>query len=196
MTTYIAIALVVSLVASAPQTGKPADADLKELSTYTLTMDTLGKVDRAMRAAIAEFKKDPKFQEVQRLEEELETLRKKDDPTEAEQQRIETIERRIEELESQLTAMRMNDAGTISDMVSAIQTEPRLATALQREGLAPREFAKFMLAMFQAGFAAGLQKAGLLKTTPEGINPANIKWVLEHEEELKKLQAAWVPEKK
>jgi hypothetical protein len=28
----------------------------------------------------------------------------------------------------------------------------------------------------------------MLKETPEGVNPANIKFVLEHEEDLKKLQ--------
>ena len=196
MTSYAALVLVVSLTVSVPQAGKPLDPDLKELSTYTLTMDTLNKADRAMRAAMAEVKKDPKFQEVQKLKAELEAIQKKDDPTEAEQTRAETIERRIDELEEQVTPMNMKDASTISEMAASIQKEPRVANALQREGLAPREFAKFMMAMIQAGFAAGMQKAGMLKTTPEGTNPANIKWFLEHEAEIKKLQAAWDGEKK
>jgi hypothetical protein len=196
MTTSCALALVVSLAMPAAQSPKPMDADLKELSAYTLTIDTLNKVDRAMRGVMVEMKKDAKFQELQRLQGELDALKKKDDTTEEEDRRIETLGLRIEELESEANPLRMNDAATISEMAAMIQKEPRLAGALQREGLTPREFSKFMLAMIQAGFAAGMQKAGLLKTTPEGTNPANIKWVLEHEAALKKMQEAWGAEKK
>jgi hypothetical protein len=196
MTTCCAFAIALSLAAPAAQTRASADADLKELSTYTLTMDTLNKVDRAMRAMMVEMRKDPKVQEVERLKAELETLKKKDETTEEEDRRMETLGLRIEELESAASPLRMNDAANISEMAANIQKEPRLAGALQREGLAPREFSKFMLAMMQAGFAAGLQKAGMLKTTPEGTNPANIKWVLEHEAELQKLQQSWGSEKK
>jgi hypothetical protein len=196
MTTYCALALVVSLAAPAGQAPSPGDADVKELSTYILTMDTLNKVDRVMRAVMVEMKKDPKVQELQRLQNELEALRKKDQTTEEEDRRLETLGLRIEELESEASPLKMNDAATISEMAAMIQKEPRMSAALQRESLAPREFSKFMLAMFQAGFAAGLQKAGLLKTTPEGTNPANIKWIIEHEADLKKMQDAWNPEKK
>jgi len=196
MTTCCVLAITLSLAAPALQTRGPADADLKELSSYTLTMETLNKVDRAMRAMMAEMRKDPKFQEIERLKAELTALKKKDETTEEEDRRMETLGLRIEELESDANPLRLNDAGTISEMAAGIQKEPRLAAALQREGLAPREFSKFMLAMLQAGFAAGMQKAGLLKTTPEGTNPANIKWVLEHEAELQKLQQSWAPDKK
>ena len=196
MTTPGALALVVSLAMPAAQSPKPMDADLKELSAYTLTTDTLNKVDRAMRGVMVEMKKDPKFQELQRLQGELDALKKKDETTEEEDRRIETLGLRIEELESEASPLRMNDAATISEMAAMIQKEPRLAGALQREGLTPREFSKFMLAMIQAGFAAGMQKAGLLKTTPEGTNPANIKWVLEHEAALKKMQESWGGETK
>jgi hypothetical protein len=195
MTTSCAFALVVSLAVPAFQAAKPADADLRELSTYTLTLDTLNKVDRAMRGMMVEMRKDPKFQEIQRLQAELEALKKKDETTEAEDRRVETLGQRIEELESEASPLRMNDAATISEMAAGIQKEPRLAGALRREGLTPREFSKFMLAMLQAGFAAGMQKAGLLKTTPEGTNAANIKWVIEHEADLKKMQTGWAPDK-
>jgi len=195
MTTCCALVMALSLALPAWQTGNAAEADLKELSTYTLSMETLRKVDRAMRAAMAEMRKDPKFQEVEKLKGELEALKKKDDRTEEEDRRIEMLEQQIHELESAASPVKMNDAATISEMAANIQKEPRLAGALQREGLTPREFSKFMLAMMQAGFAAGIQKAGLLKTTPEGTNPANIKWVLDHEAELQKMQQAWNPDK-
>jgi hypothetical protein len=196
MTSVAAFALVVSLTAPATSAQKPIDPDLKEMSTYLLTMETLNKVDRAMRSVIVELKKDPRFQESERLEAELEKLRAKEEPTEADEKRIEAIEQRQEELEKTANPVNWNNAKTLNEMAAAVQKFPPLMNALQREGLSAREFSKFMLGMIQAGFAAGMQKAGLLKTTPEGTNPANIKWVLEHEAELQKMQAAWGPEKK
>jgi predicted RNase H-like nuclease (RuvC/YqgF family) len=191
-----ALAIALPLALGSPQrTAAAADPDLKELSTYTLSMDTLNKVERAMRAMMIEMQKDPKFQEMERAKAELATLKAKEETTDADDKRIEALEARIETLEND-GPLNMNNAQTISEMAAAIQKEPRMTAALQREGLTPREYAKFMLAMLQAGFAAGMQKAGLLKTTPEGTNPANIKWVLDHESELKALQDAWEPEKK
>lgn len=181
-------------VASPSQTSKASgNADLKELSTYTLSMDTLNKVDRAMRTFAVEMKKDPRFQEATKLEAEMKALEKKfqeTEPTEADQKRIEAIEARLDALKDD-GSLNMNDAQTISDMAAKIQKQPAMVAALQREGLTTRDFAKFTMAMLQAGLAAGLQKAGMLKETPEGTNPANIKWILEHEAELAKMQKAW-----
>src|SRR4029079_6753395 len=162
---------------------------------YTLSMDTLNKVDRAMRALMVEMQKDPKFQELERAKAELATLKAKEETTEADDKRIEALQARIETLE-QDGPMNMNNAKSISDMAAEIQKEPRMTAGLQSAGLTTREYAKFMLAILQAGFAAGMQKAGLLKTIPEGTYPANIKWVNDHEAELKAMQEAWTPEKK
>jgi len=181
-------------VATPSQSGKAGgNADLKELSTYTLSMDTLNKVDRVMRTFAVEIKKDPRFQEATRLEAEMKALEKKfqdAEPTEAEQKRFEAIEARLDALKDD-GSLNMSDAQTISDMAAKIQKYPAMVSALQREGLNTRDFAKFTMAMLQAGLAAGLQKAGMLKGTPEGTNPANIKWILEHEAEIAKMQKAW-----
>jgi hypothetical protein len=194
MTTLVAAALIVSSATSAALGQKPLDPDLKEMSTYVLTMDTLHKVDRAMRSFIAAAQKDPRYQEQQKLEAELAQIKAKEEPTEADEKRMAAIEERLESLEKG-SGMSWNNANTISEMAAEVQRQPLMAASLQREGLSAREFSKFMLGMIQAGFAAGLQKAGLLKTTPEGTNPANIKWVLEHQAELEKLQASWGPKK-
>lgn len=194
MTTFVAAALFVCLAVPAVPAQKPLDPDLKELSTYVLTMDTLNKVDRAMRSFIAAAQKDPRFQEQQKLEAELKQIKAKEEPTEADEKRMEAIGQRLEALEN-AGGLSLNNANTISEMAAEVQKQPLMAAALQREGLTAREFSKFMLGMIQAGFAAGLQKAGMLKTTPEGTNPANIKWVVEHEAELQKLQASWDPKK-
>ena len=187
-------ALAISLLAAPPQAAKArADADLKELSTYTLSMETLHKVDRAMRSFAAEMKKDPKVQEVAKLEADIKALEKKfedTEPTDADQKRLEDMQEKLEALKDD-GPLKMNDAQTISDMAAQIQKFPPMAAALQREGLTPRDYAKFTLAMLQAGLAAGFQKAGLLKELPEGTNPANVKWILANEAELAKMQKAW-----
>ena len=189
-----ACALAISLLASPSQAARSrADADLKELSTYTLSMETLHKVDRAMRTFAVEMKKDPKYQEAMKLEADIKALEKKfqeTEPSDADQKRLEDMEARLEALKDD-GSLNMNDANTISDMAAKIQKFPPMVSALQREGLTAREYAKFMMAMLQAGLAAGFQKAGLLKELPEGTNPANVKWILANEAELAKLQKDW-----
>ena len=196
MNTLCALAIVVSLVPALPPQSAAAkarsDADMKELATYTLTMDTLNKVDRVIQRVTAEMKKDPKVIETTKLKAELKALTDKDDTTEAEDKRMETIRERLEALESDdNNSMSVGDGQDLNAMAAKIQALPAAASALRAEGLSAREFSKFMVALLQAGLAAGLQKSGLLKTTPEGTNPANIKFMLEHEAELQKMQKAW-----
>jgi hypothetical protein len=185
-------ALAIALSVSPSQAPKlVADADLRELSTYTLTMDTVNKVARVNVALLELAKQDPRYAEEAKLKQEMETLRKKDEPTEADEKRMEVIAARLEvldEQENKNNPMNLNDAKNLDQMAAQIQAFPPMASALRKEGLTAREYSKFLLAILQSGFAAGLQKAGLLKETPEGVNPANIKFVIEHEEELKKLQ--------
>jgi hypothetical protein len=54
--------------------------------------------------------------------------------------------------------------------------------------MSAREFSKFTLAMFGAALAASLQKSRMLKELPKEVNPDNVKFVLEHEAELQRLQ--------
>ena len=197
MNTLCALAIVVSLVPALPPQSAAAkvrsDADMKELASYTLTMDTLNKVDRVIQRVTAEMKKDPKVIETTKLKAELKALTDKDDTTEAEDKRMETIRERLEALESSddNNSMSVGDGQDLNSMAAKIQALPAAASALRAEGLSAREFSKFMVALLQAGLAAGMQKAGLIKTTPEGTNPANIKFMLEHEAELQKMQKAW-----
>jgi hypothetical protein len=198
MTTLCALAIAVSLVPAPPSQSQAAakarsDADMKELATYTLTMDTLNKVDRVIQRVTAEVKKDPKVIETTKLKAELKALTDKDETTEAEDKRMETIRERLEAIESSddNNSMSVGDGQDLNAMAAKIQALPAAASALRAEGLSAREFSKFMVALLQAGLAAGLQKSGLLKTTPEGTNPANIKFMLEHEAELQKMQKAW-----
>jgi chorismate mutase len=192
-----AIALLISSTAHAQAGRRPAaaaDPDLKELEAYTLTMDTLNKIDRANRAMIAALQKDPKYAERIKLGQELAALKKKSETTEADDKRIEDIEARIEKFDE---ANQKDDgpSNTLSDIERKINAMPGMAAALKQEGVTARDYAKFTMAVVQAGFALGAkqmtEKMGKPFTMPEGLNPANIKFVQEHEADIKKLQQTY-----
>jgi hypothetical protein len=165
------------------------DADAKEIASYRLTMDAVKKMEVAMRAAAEEAKKDPKYQELGRMEAELDALKDKEGPSEADQARIEELSTKHDQLEKQLEGPGLfNDADSLDEMEQAVRKQPLLSGALAKAGMAPREFAKFTFAMLGAGMAAGMQKAGLLKELPKEVNAENVKFILEHEAELQKLQ--------
>jgi hypothetical protein len=165
------------------------DADAKEIASYRLTMDAVNKMGVAMRAAAAEAKKDPKYQELGRIETELQTLQKKEEPTDADQARIEELSTKREQLKKELEGPGLfNDASTLDEMEAAVRKQPLLDGALAKAGMPPREFAKFTFAMIGASFAAGMQKSGMLKELPKEVNAENVKFILEHEAELQKLQ--------
>jgi hypothetical protein len=190
-TVLLALSLPLAMPSQTAKTG--GSADLKELSTYMLSMDTLNKVDRAMRTFAVEMKKDPKVQEAMKIEADIKALEKKfqeTEPSDADQKRLEDLEAKLETLKDN-GSLNMSDANTISEMAAKIQKFPPMVTALQREGLTARDYAKFMMAMLQAGLAAGFQKAGLLKEMPEGTNPANVKWIIANEAELARMQKSW-----
>jgi hypothetical protein len=190
MMTLCTLVLALTLAPAQAAPKLVADPDLREMSTYTLTMDSVNKVERINRAMYDALKQDPRYAEQIKLQKERDALRKKDERTEAEDTRVEEIDARLEVLEERdKSPLDLNDAKDITQMAAKFQAFPPLTAALRKEGMSARDYAKFFLAMLQAGFAAGLQKAGLLKQTPEGVNPANITFVLEHEAELKKLQA-------
>ena len=186
---------IATVIASAPltlgaQEMTHDDADSREIASYRLTMEAVDKMGVAMRAAAEEARKDPRREELGRIESELETLRKKEEPSEAEQARIEQLSSKQTELENQVERPGLfNDANTLDDMEQAVRKEPLLSAALAKAGMPPREFAKFTFAMLGGSFAAGMQKAGMLKQLPKGVNAENVKFILEHEAELQKLQA-------
>ena len=87
------------------------------------------------------------------------------------------------------------DAQTLSDMEKKINSMPVMAGALKQEGMSAREYAKFTMAMMQAGFAVvGKQMSAKMNKpfqVPEGINPANITFFEQHQADFKKLEESY-----
>src|SRR4051812_4898740 len=153
MYTLCALAIALSLAPAQAAPKMVADADMRELSTYTLTMDTVNKVARITKGIEDTMKQDPKYAEQLKLKKELEALRQKDDRSEAEDKRVEDIQARLATLEEQTKSpLDMNNASNLPEMAASIQRFPPLNNLLRQEGMTARDFSKFMLAMIQAGF--------------------------------------------
>jgi predicted RNase H-like nuclease (RuvC/YqgF family) len=193
------------VVATSTPLVAQSKADEKELAAYTLTLPTLKKVVAAMRAMSQEMMNDPKYQQlmkfdeqIEALEKELEPLQAKDEPTEADEAKMESlleqIEKARERKEQAEEAMStdspgMNNAQTLDDMERAFAQIGPMARALKREGLSPREYAKFTMAMLQAGMIHGFSQGKVdYAKLPAGVNPANVKFIAEHKAELDAMQ--------
>jgi hypothetical protein len=185
--------VVALLVISVPgilaaQGAQLAAADARELASYRLTMETVRKVQAATRTMIAELRKDPKFQQQLKMETEIEALRKKDQLTGAEEERLAALEDEKERLEES-SELNLGSATSLDEMEAGVKKSPIVANALQQAGLSPREYGTFIMAMIQASMVAGFKKAGMIKELPKDVNPENVKFVEEHEAELKAMQA-------
>ena len=180
-------------------------ADEKELAAYTLTLPTLKKVAAAMRAMSEEMMNDPKYKQLMKfdeqidaLEKQLEPLQAKDEPTAADEAKMESLSEQIqkareskEQAEEAMSAgtANMNNAQTLDDMERSIAQVAPMARALKREGLSPREYAKFTLAMLQAGMIHGFSQGKVdYAKLPPGVNPENIKFIADHKAELDAMQ--------
>lgn len=171
--------------------GAQADADARELAAYRLTMAAVRQVDAVTDAIYAEMRKDPKFQEYARLNAQVEALEAKEERTEAEDERLEQLRERLDALESEQAGEEDDTIETLSDMEAMLTRTPAMARGLRAAGMAPREYAKFMLTMLGASLAAGLKKEGMLAALPQGVSAENVKFVEEHEAELTAVQKKW-----
>jgi hypothetical protein len=188
----IAIATAVCLLTLAARAGaqiRPAarpDPDMAELAAYRLNTATLQKVTVAMQAFQAALEDDPKYKRYMAAQHELEALEQKENRSEADERRIEALE---QELEKESKDMDGGDAGTLGDMERSIARMPYMPDALARAGLTPREYAKFSLAMLQAGMVAGMKKSGMMKEMPPGVSAENVQFMIDHEKEIAALTA-------
>ena len=185
--------LILLLTSSVPATAQTLTADQKELASYTLTMPTVRKTAAALQRFQEIAAKNPKLQQAAKIRAEIDLLEQKDTLTAAEEARLEKLLAQAEALDEEIDReVGLNANGSIDDIVARIERQPEAKAALTKEGLTPRDFAKTLLTLLQAAMIQGFSQGGKVDMAklPPGVNPANIKFVEEHEAELKKLQAA------
>jgi chromosome segregation ATPase len=203
---FLILLATVLMISAATVSSRAADAgaDEKELAEYKLTMPVLKKTVAALRFAIEEAKKDPKYQPLLKLEKELETieaqieqLQSKNEPTEAEQARLEKLNERADQLRTEKEKLEEKLEGenpvganqSLSDMEQTIRKFAPLARGLEHESLSPREYSKFFLVMAQAGLVHGLSQGKVdYAKLPPGVNPDNVRFFAEHKAEIDAMQ--------
>ena len=191
--TVVSVVLTTTVSALDAQGSGLSPADTKEIASYTLTMDAMRKYEATLRAYTNEMKKDPKVQKLMKLQAEVAALKKKDEPTDADQERITALETQVETLEEQLDDADIGalfNSNSISEMADMAAKAPRFSVALRSAGFKPREYAVFAMALFQASMYAGMKKSGVLKDKdiPKHISRAQLKFVEDHEAEFKAMQ--------
>src|SRR5258706_10379984 len=186
----LAIAATLLLAATAaaqPRRATQGDPDLTELAAYRLTTATLQRVIVVADAFGQALQSDPKYRSFIAAQKELKALQAKDEPTPADAQRMEALEEQLEQMSDAIDGG--GDAQTLADMERKIAAMPHMAEALAKASLSPREYAKFNLTLIQAGFVAGMKKAGQLRQLPRGVSMENVQFVIDHEKELAELGA-------
>ena len=168
-------ALLVLAPAPAAAQGNAADADTREVLAYRLTMPKLRQLNEFLEDLHRQQEADPAYQAVLKKKKELEALNAKEELTEAEQERMAQLEAEIEEAE-QAEEMPEEEDQSLSAMVERMAADPRIAGALKRAGLAPREAATLQLAFFQAAFAVGMLESGVIKKIPKEANTENVRF--------------------
>ena len=180
MMRFLRIFLVCACVVVAATSGfaQGASADEKELAAYTLTMPTLNKAVAVMRSMAKEMMQDPNYQQAMKIDKQIEgveaevaKLEAKNEMTEAEGKKLEALNEQLEKLQSQKDQIEetidtdnpmSSNPKTLTEMEQNIGKVPAFARVLEREGLSPREYSKFMLALLQAGIVHGMSQGKLV----------------------------------
>jgi hypothetical protein len=181
-------ALAVAAVASTPAVAQD-DPDTREVLAYKLTLPKLKQLNDAFADLERQRAADPAYQALLRKKRELAALAEKDDPTDAELERMAVLEDEIARAEEAEEGISLNDNPTLSDMADRLAADPRIAGALKRAGLAPREAATMMMAYIQAAFTAGLMESGDVTEIPKGVNADNVRFVRANKAALEALTA-------
>ena len=188
-------ALLVLAPAPAPAQGNAADADTREVLAYRLTMPKLRQLNQFIEDLHRQEEADPAYQAVLKKKKELEALNAKEELTEAEQERMAQLEAEIEEAEQGEDELEEEADQSLSAMAARMVADPRIAGALKRAGLAPREAATLQLAFFQAAFAVGLLESGVIKEIPKEASTENVKFFQANRAEIATLTALGDQEK-
>lgn len=182
-------ALLVSLApAPAAAQASSADADAREVQAYRLTMPKLKQLNQAMADLKRQAEADPAYQQILKKKKELAALSEKDEPTEADQERMAQLEAEIEEAEQAEDVPEDMDL-SLGAMAERMAADPRVAGALKRVGLAPREAATMQMALLQVAIVVGFYEAGTIKEIPKDVNPENVKFYQANKAELATLTA-------
>lgn len=159
---------------AAAQGGTDA-ADTREVQAYRLSMPKLTLLNQAIEDALRQRESDPAYKGLRSKKQELARLGEKENPTDADQERMAELEEEIREAEEAADGPEDADQ-SLSGMARRMAADPIVSGALRRAGLAPREAATMQLALIQVALAVGMKEAGHIKEIPKDVNPDNVRF--------------------
>jgi hypothetical protein len=163
------------------------DADAREVRAYTLTMPKLRQLNQVMLDLKKQQEADPAYRALQQKKKELAALERKDEPTEAEEERMARLGEEIAAAEEAEEDEEDDGPKSLSELAQRMAGDPRIAGPLKRAGLAPREAAVMQFALLQAGFTASMLESGTIKQIPKEANAANVRFYQANKAELQGL---------
>ena len=188
--TPLAFTILLVSLASVPAAAQAAaDADTREVQAYRLTLPKLKQLNAAMADLRRQRDADPAYQQVLKKKKELAELSEKEAPTDSDQERMDRLEAEIREAEEAEDAPEDSKDQSLTAMAQRMAADPRIAGALKRAGLAPREAATMQLAFIQVAFTVGLLESGTIKEMPKDVNPENVTFLQANRAEIKALTA-------
>jgi hypothetical protein len=184
------LATAAALVAfSAPTIAaqKESALDDKDVRSYRLSMAGMQKFEKVIDALDAWAKTDPEIQANIKLQSAIDSLRKKEELTEAEQARLEKLEEQRAKLEDKDDDDDMDGDPSVDEIAAEISNIPAASSALRSAGLSAREYVIMALALFEAQAFASFKQQGITASIPAEANHANIKFVQDHAAVLKRM---------
>jgi len=181
MAWLVRLAAIGVLAASLEAGGQSADD--RELMQYRLTPEVLTKVEAVATAFNANIAKNPAMKRKLDAQREIAALEKKDDLTEAEQQRLDDLQAIVGDEPIDLGI----NGGSLSEMSAQLARQPAMAAALKSAGMAPRDMAKFVVTAVQAAMIGGLQGSGM--PVPPGAAGENVKFVMANQASIERINA-------
>jgi len=175
--TPFALTSLLASLATAPAAAQAntGAADAREVQAYRLTMPKLNQLNQAIADLNRLRDADPAYQRLLSKKKELAVLSEKDEPSDAERERMDRLEAEIEEAKQAEDAPEDKDQ-SLSAMAQRMAADPRIAGAFKRASLAPREAATMQLALLQVAFAVGMLESGTIKEIPKDVHPDNVKF--------------------
>lgn len=144
----------------------------------------------ATRNLVAAMKADPRFQQFAKLEAERAALEAKEEPTDADLERMEKLEAEMDRLSESVENF-LGGNKSLDEMEAAARKDPMVSAAMKSAGITAREYAKFFAAYLQAAMISGFTKAGMVKEMPKEANLDNIKFIEEHAAEIEGFMKEW-----
>lgn len=150
---------------SSTQTAEAREAaDAAEYRAYRLSTAVLTRIDAATRSFMEEIKSDPTYQAHLAAQREYDALDEKDSRTEAEEARLEQLKKT---LDASPFFGDSDGEASLDEAEAEIAKMPVVANALKANGVAPRDYVKFIGVLIQAFVVASTQAAGAQANAPE-----------------------------